>query len=101
MPRTLMHHGSTCVAVLRYARNAGRGNRRRFPKPLVRGGGKERAVLRVTSLTGPSNCVAHNFLPYETVEFEARNFPEDSWIPSPCESHRDLFAGYPDPPEPV
>lgn len=44
----------------------------------------------------PSNCVAQNYLPYITIEYEARNFPEDSWTIVPCERHSSLFRNCPD-----
>ncbi len=44
----------------------------------------------------PSNCMAWNRLPYGTVEFNPKNFPEDTWVLVPCEKHADLFMGYPD-----
>lgn len=46
----------------------------------------------------PSNCIAQNHLPYTTVEFEPKNFPEDAWILVPCDEHRHLFTSYPDVP---
>jgi hypothetical protein len=46
----------------------------------------------------PSNCIAWNRLPYATSEFEASNFPETTWVLSPCEKHADLFADFADVP---
>lgn len=40
--------------------------------------------------------MAWNRLPYGTVEFNPKNFPEDTWVLVPCEKHADLFMGYPD-----
>ncbi len=44
----------------------------------------------------PSNCIAQNRLPYTTLEFNAKNFPNDTWILVPCDQHRDWFDDYPD-----
>jgi hypothetical protein len=44
----------------------------------------------------PLNCMAWNRLPYETVEFEAKNFPPDTWEVVPCNKHEKLFTSYPD-----
>lgn len=46
----------------------------------------------------PSNCIAQNQLPYSTVEYDPKNFPEDTWVVFPCELHGNLFAAYPDVP---
>ncbi len=44
----------------------------------------------------PSNCLATNLLPYSTIEFDPKNFPEDTWVFYPCEKHADTFRSYPD-----
>lgn len=46
----------------------------------------------------PRNCMAWNRLPYETVEFDAKSFPQDTWEIVPCDIHVGLFASYPDAP---
>lgn len=39
----------------------------------------------------PDNCSAHNLLPYSTVEFDPYNFPEGTWVLSPCDKHSRIF----------
>lgn len=47
---------------------------------------------------GTSVCSALNQLPYETVEYEPSNFPQNTWILSACAKHAELFEGFPDVP---
>jgi len=44
----------------------------------------------------PSNCAAMNRLPYTVIEYDPKNFPEDTWVLVPCEKHADRFESFPD-----